>query len=324
MRNVIDYQQIIADSIVEFKKGNGSNRLFEPVNYILDLGGKRLRPALLLMTNDLFGGDIDDAINCALAVEVFHNFTLLHDDIMDSAPIRRGSPTVHEKWGVNEAILSGDVMMVQAVQLMTQCPDRVLRKVLDTFHTTAVEVCVGQQMDMDFEKRNDVSIPEYIKMVELKTAVLLAGAMKIGAIIGGASDEDADRIYEFGRNLGISFQIMDDILDVYGDQDKFGKQVGGDIIENKKTFLMLKALEMTNGSGECTLNDWMEKEEFDPAVKVREVIKIYDSVNVRSSCEIEMNRYYETAMNNLNQLSLSEEKKAPLFSFSEALFNREQ
>ncbi len=324
MRNVIDYQQIIADSIVEFKKGNGSNRLFEPVNYILDLGGKRLRPALLLMTNDLFGGDIDDAINCALAVEVFHNFTLLHDDIMDSAPIRRGSPTVHEKWGVNEAILSGDVMMVQAVQLMTQCPDRVLRKVLDIFHTTAVEVCVGQQMDMDFEKRNDVSIPEYIKMVELKTAVLLAGAMKIGAIIGGASDEDADRIYEFGRNLGISFQIMDDILDVYGDQDKFGKQVGGDIIENKKTFLMLKALEMTNGSGECTLNDWMEKEEFDPVVKVREVIKIYDSVNVRSSCEIEMNRYYETAMNNLNQLSLSEEKKAPLFSFSEALFNREQ
>jgi len=323
MRNVFDYQQIIADSIVNFTEKNGSGTLYKPVNYILSLGGKRLRPALLLMANDLFDGDLDEAINCALAVEFFHNFTLLHDDIMDSAPIRRGSPTVHEKWGVNEAILSGDVLMVQAVQLMTQCPDRVLRDVLEVFHVTAVEVCEGQQMDMDFEKRSDVSIEEYIRMIELKTSVLLAGALKIGALIGGASKEDADLIYEFGRNLGISFQIMDDILDVYGDQNKFGKQEGGDIIENKKTYLMLNALELATGSDKDRLAEWIEKDNFEAVEKVTEVKKIYNSLDVRNHSESVMNKYYEEAMSNLKALSLSESRKAPLYSFSEQLFRRE-
>jgi len=323
MRDVSDYQQIIADSIVNFTEKNGSGTLYEPVNYILSLGGKRLRPALLLMANDLFGGDIDEAINCALAVEVFHNFTLLHDDIMDSAPLRRGSPTVHEKWGVNEAILSGDVLMVQAVRLMTQCPDRVLRDVLEVFHITAVEVCEGQQMDMDFEKRNDVSIEEYIRMIELKTSVLLAGALKIGALIGGATKEDSDLMYEFGRNLGISFQIKDDILDVYGDQNKFGKQEGGDIIENKKTYLMLKALELAARPDRDRLAGWIAKDSFEAVEKVAEVKKIYNSLDVRTHSESVMNNYYEEAMSNLKALSLSESTKAPLYFFSEQLFQRE-
>ena len=323
MRDVSDYQQIIADSIVSFTEKNGSGTLYKPVNYILSLGGKRLRPALLLMANDLFDGDIDEAINCALAVEVFHNFTLLHDDIMDSAPLRRGSPTVHEKWGVNEAILSGDVLMVQAVRLMTKCPDRVLRDVLEVFHITAVEVCEGQQMDMDFEKRNDVSIGEYIRMIELKTSVLLAGALKIGALIGGATKEDADLMYEFGRNLGISFQIMDDILDVYGDQNKFGKQKKKDIIENKKTYLMLNALELAAGPDKDRLVGWIAKDSFEAVEKVAEVKKIYNSLDVRKHSESVMNKYYEEAMTNLKALSLSESKKAPLYFFSEQLFQRE-
>ena len=184
MREIIDYQRLIVKAVEQFIVNNKDESLYEPVNYILSIGGKRTRPALLLMANDLFDGDFSEAINCALAVEVFHNFTLLHDDIMDHAPLRRGNATVHERWGVNEAILSGDVMMVQAVQLMTQCPDRVLRDVLEVFNITAVEVCEGQQMDMDFEKRSDVSILDYIKMIELKTSALLAGAMKIGALIG--------------------------------------------------------------------------------------------------------------------------------------------
>ena len=268
-------------------------------------------------------GDFSEAINCALAVEVFHNFTLLHDDIMDHAPLRRGNATVHERWGVNEAILSGDVMMVQAVQLMTQCPDRVLRDVLEVFNVTAVEVCEGQQMDMDFEKRSDVSILEYIKMIELKTSALLAGAMKIGALIGGATKADAELIYEFGRDLGISFQIKDDILDVYGDQKKFGKQVGGDIIENKKTYLMLNALALAEGNIKESLIEWISKEKFEPAVKVSAVKEIYNSLEVREHTEAVMNKYYESAITNLRALSLSEEKKAPLFDLARQLFERE-
>lgn len=323
MRTIPEYQQIIADSIAEFKSGNGNLSLYDPVNYIMSLGGKRMRPALLLMANDLFGGKLEDAINPALAVEVFHNFTLLHDDIMDHAPMRRGQPTVHEKWGVNEAILSGDVMMVQAVQLMTQCPDRVLRDVLDVFHITAVQVCEGQQMDMDFETRDDVSIDEYLKMIELKTSVLLAGAMKIGALIGGASRDDAEEIYQFGRNLGLSFQIMDDILDVYGDQEKFGKQVGGDIIENKKTYLMLNAMELAEGSNKAALDSWIRTDQFDGVEKVKAVTGIYDQLEVKAHTEEVMNDYYNKAIANLTAISLSEENKAPLYALAQQLLQRE-
>ncbi|MDC3337047.1 polyprenyl synthetase family protein [Flavobacteriales bacterium] len=323
MREITDYQQQIAQAVEQFIANNKEESLYAPVNYILSIGGKRTRPALLLMATDLFDGDSNEAINCALAVEVFHNFTLLHDDIMDHAPLRRGNVTVHERWGINEAILSGDVMMVQAVQLMMQCPDGVLRDVLEVFNVTAVEVCEGQQMDMDFEKRSDVSIAEYIKMIELKTSALLAGAMKIGALIGGATKVDAELIYEFGRNLGISFQIKDDILDVYGDQEKFGKQVGGDIIENKKTYLMLNALALAEGNIKESLVEWISKEKFEAATKVSAVKEIYNTLEVREHTEAVMNKYYESAISNLRAMSLSEEKKAPLFTLARQLFERE-
>ncbi len=323
MRTIPEYQQIIADAVEQFKSKNRDISLYDPVNYIMSLGGKRMRPALVLMANDLFDGKLEDAINPALAVEVFHNFTLLHDDIMDKAPIRRGEPTVHEKWGINEAILSGDVMMVQAVQLMTQCPDRVLRDVLDVFNVTAVEVCEGQQMDMDFELRDDVSVEEYLKMIELKTSVLLAGALKIGALIGGASRSDADAMYEFGRNLGVSFQIMDDILDVYGDQQKFGKQVGGDIIENKKTYLMLNALELAQGEVEHSLNGWIHANNFDNSEKVAAVTTIYNNLAVKEHTEKVMNNFYDQAISNLDAISLPREKKAPLYALAEQLLNRQ-
>jgi geranylgeranyl diphosphate synthase type II len=323
MRSIREYQQIITDSIEDFKSSNKSLSLYDPVNYILSMGGKRMRPAILLMANDLFDGELEDAINPALAVEVFHNFTLLHDDIMDHAPIRRGKPTVHEKWGVNEAILSGDVMMVQAVQLMTMCPDRVLRNVLDVFSVTAVEVCEGQQMDMDFELRDDVSIAEYLTMIELKTSVLLAGAMKIGALIGGASKDDANQIYEFGRNLGVSFQIMDDILDVYGDQEKFGKQVGGDIIENKKTYLLLKALELAGDETRSVLDDAAKFTEDRFQEKVKVVTEAYDSLDVRTKTEVVMNQFYAKAIQNLDAISLPEERKVPLYELAKGLLQRE-
>ncbi|MDA8714354.1 polyprenyl synthetase family protein [Flavobacteriales bacterium] len=323
MREITDYQRQIAQAVEQFIANNKEESLYAPVNYILSIGGKRTRPALLLMATDLFDGDSNEAINCALAVEVFHNFTLLHDDIMDHAPLRRGNVTVHERWGINEAILSGDVMMVQAVQLMMQCPDGVLRDVLEVFNVTAVEVCEGQQMDMDFEKRSDVSIAEYIKMIELKTSALLAGAMKIGALIGGATKVDAELIYEFGRNLGISFQIKDDILDVYGDQEKFGKQVGGDIIENKKTYLMLNALALAEGNIKESLVEWISKEKFEAATKVSAVKEIYNTLEVREHTEAVMNKYYESAISNLRAMSLSEEKKAPLFTLARQLFERE-
>ncbi|MFT7611150.1 MAG: geranylgeranyl diphosphate synthase type II [Parvicellaceae bacterium] len=323
MRSIREYQQIITDSIEDFKSSNKSLSLYDPVNYILSMGGKRMRPAILLMANDLFDGELEDAINPALAVEVFHNFTLLHDDIMDHAPIRRGKPTVHEKWGVNEAILSGDVMMVQAVQLMTMCPDRVLRNVLDVFSVAAVEVCEGQQMDMDFELRDDVSIAEYLTMIELKTSVLLAGAMKIGALIGGASKDDANQIYEFGRNLGVSFQIMDDILDVYGDQEKFGKQVGGDIIENKKTYLLLKALELAGDETRSVLDDAAKFTEDRFQEKVKVVTEAYDSLDVRTKTEVVMNQFYAKAIQNLDAISLPEERKVPLYELAKGLLQRE-
>jgi len=323
MRSLPEYQQIIADSIEKFKSNNKSLSLYDPVNYILSMGGKRMRPAILLMANDLFEGELENAINPALAVEVFHNFTLLHDDIMDHAPMRRGKPAVHEKWGVSEAILSGDVMMVQAVQLMTICPDRVLRNVLDVFSETAVEVCEGQQMDMDYELRDDVSIEEYLTMIELKTSVLLAGAMKIGALIGGASDEDAGQIYEFGRNLGVSFQIMDDILDVYGDQAKFGKQVGGDIIENKKTYLLLKAMELADPETKSSLEAAAvyTEERFDEKVKL--VTDIYNRLEVKAKTEMVMNQFYDKAIQNLDAISLPEERKAPLYELAKGLLQRE-
>ncbi|MFD2146371.1 polyprenyl synthetase family protein [Mucilaginibacter antarcticus] len=263
MRELQDLQLLIDKAVTELKYPDYPAELYDPIFYILSMGGKRMRPALLLMACDLFGGNVEKAMPPALAIEVFHNFTLMHDDIMDKAPLRRGRTTVHEKWNQNAAILSGDVMLIEGYKLMMQVEDRFLRVILDIFNNTAVGVCEGQQLDMDFEVRDDVKIDEYIYMIRLKTAVVLGGALKIGSILGGADMKDADLVAEFGENLGLAFQLQDDMLDVYGSPEKFGKQVGGDIIANKKTYLLIKALELADATQKTELNKWIAITEFD-------------------------------------------------------------
>jgi len=297
--------------------------LYEPISYILSLGGKRLRPALLLMACDLFGGDVEKAIEPALAIEVFHNFTLMHDDIMDKAPLRRGKITVHEKWNANVAILSGDAMMVEANKFMMKVDDGILRRVMDVFNETATGVCEGQQIDMSFEQRNNVQIDEYLDMIRLKTAVLLGGTLKIGAIIGGATSADAQLLYSFGVNLGIAFQLQDDILDVYGDPEKFGKQVGGDILSNKKTYLLIKALELANGDDANMLDHWLSVEQFNATEKVAAVTGVYDRLDIRNYAEDAMQTYADAAFNALDQIDLSEDRRQYLRQFADNLLVRE-
>jgi len=282
-----------------------------------------MRPALLLLACDLFGGDVDSAICPALAIEVFHNFTLMHDDIMDNAPLRRGKITVHERWNKNVGILSGDVMLVHAYQLMMQVKEHLLRTVLDIFNETAVGVCEGQQVDMEFEQRHNVSIDEYLTMIRLKTAVLLGGALKIGALIGGADIKDAELIYSFGENLGIAFQLQDDILDVYGDPEKFGKQVGGDIISNKKTFLLIKALELANEIQLNELTNWINLKQFDNTEKVEAITTIYSKLNIRDYSESAMQTYAGKAFEALDAINLAENHKQYLRDFADGLLVRE-
>jgi geranylgeranyl diphosphate synthase type II len=323
MKKLEDLQGIISNAIEKLNLPLSPAELYEPVRYILSLGGKRMRPALLLMACDLFGGDVLAAVPPALAIEVFHNFSLVHDDIMDNAPLRRGKPTVHERWGQNAGILSGDVMLVLSYQLMMQVEDRLLRRVLDIFNTTAVGVCEGQQMDMDFEKRDDVRIDEYLNMIRLKTSVLLGGALKIGALVGGADLKDAELLNNFGEHLGIAFQLQDDILDVYGDPDKFGKQVGGDIISNKKTYLLIKALELAGEVEKKELVEWITLKEFDHHQKVEAVTKIYNTLNVRQFAENEMETHADKAFDALDKISLPDEQKRYLRYFADGLLVRE-
>jgi geranylgeranyl diphosphate synthase type II len=247
MHSIEQLQTIVNKAIADTKYTSEPAELYEPISYLMQLGGKRMRPVLVLISTELFGADVLKALDAAIGIELFHNFTLMHDDIMDKAPLRRGNPTVHVKWNESAAILSGDVMFVEAYKLMIKVEDSILRDVLDIFSDTASGVCQGQQADMNFEKRDHVGLDEYIEMIRLKTAVLLAGSMQIGALIGGAEKEQADLLYEFGENLGLAFQLQDDILDVYGDPEKFGKQVGGDILADKKTFLLIKARELAKG-----------------------------------------------------------------------------
>ena len=298
--------------------------LYEPINYTLSLDGKRIRPALLLMTCEMFGGDIAKAIYPAMGVEVFHNFTLVHDDIMDNSPLRRSQPTVHMRWNKNTAILSGDVMLVKAYQYISRCESLYLPEVLKIFSTIAIQVCEGQQLDMNFEVQENVSIADYIYMIELKTAVLLAGSLKIGAVLGKASESDAQHIYEFGKNLGLAFQLQDDILDVYGDQYKFGKQVGGDIISNKKTFLFLKAQELARGETLYKLQQQFTSNEIEAPEKINVVTAIYNLLQIKEAAEQERNEFFEKAMKHLSLVELSSAKKLPLQGFAENLLIREK
>jgi geranylgeranyl diphosphate synthase type II len=321
MHTTSELQEIIEKAIKGLSYSNHPKNLYDPISYIMNLGGKRLRPALVLLAADLFNGSLDEALPAALAIETFHNFTLIHDDIMDNAPLRRGRQTVHEKWGTNNAILSGDVMMVESNKLLTRVKVSVLKEVLDTFNATAQGVCEGQQLDMEFENRNDVSIEEYIDMIRLKTAVLVGGAMKIGAIVGGATERDANLIYDFGENLGIAFQLQDDILDVYGDPEKFGKQVGGDIIANKKTYLLLKLQEIVNTEDAVLLDQQAGNK--NTLLKIERVTALYNQYDVKDLATEQMRHYLDKAFAALSAISVPQQQKEEISGLANELMNRE-
>lgn len=297
--------------------------LYDPIEYILSLGGKRIRPALALMACNLYRENIDNVINPALGIEVFHNFTLLHDDLMDKADKRRNKPTVHKVWNDNTAILSGDAMLIAAYQLIGKTEPEHLKEVFDLFTATALEICGGQQYDMEFESRTDVTEAEYIEMIRLKTAVLLACSLKTGAIMGNASTEDATNLYEFGINIGLAFQLQDDLLDVYGDTARFGKNIGGDIICNKKTFLLIHAFELASMEQKQTLKDWIGKESFNPAEKIKTITAIYNTLNLKDITTAKMQGYYDKAMEHLSALNVSPEKLTILKEVSNHLMYRQ-
>lgn len=294
--------------------------LFEPITYILSLGGKRVRPALALMACNLYNDKVDDAIPVALGIEIFHNFTLLHDDLMDRADVRRGKPTVHIKWDDNTAVLSGDAMLIEAYKEIAKVNPRFLLPIMDLFSVTATEICCGQQMDMEFEKRMDVSTPEYIEMIRLKTAVLLACALKEGAMVAGANETDCDLLYDFGINIGLAFQLKDDLLDVYGDPETFGKRIGGDILCNKKTFLLINALAEQSVKEELT--GWIEKKEFDEDKKIKAVTAIYNKLNLKQKSEDLIDKYYTKSLECLEKVGVSNERKEVLFQLTQSLKSR--
>jgi geranylgeranyl diphosphate synthase type II len=296
--------------------------LYEPIEYILNVGGKRLRPALVLMAANLFEDKIDSALPAAYAIEVFHNFTLVHDDIMDEAPLRRGQPTIHTKYDTNVAILSGDVMLIYAYEYLLQAPPATLAKVIKSFNEFAIAVCEGQQMDVNFENRSDVTIEEYIKMIELKTAALIAGALKIGAYMVTANEQDAFHLSEFGRNIGIAFQLQDDILDTFGDPKKFGKKVGGDIAQNKKTYLVLKSLELSDDATAAELNQWLSTKPEDEKAKIEAVKSIFTRLEIKKHASTLKNKYLDEAYRHLDAIEISTERKQYLRLFGETLVNR--
>ncbi len=308
------------DNISFSKKPAG---LYEPAKYALSLGGKRVRPILALMACNLYSEDPTQAMQPALGIEIFHNFTLLHDDVMDKADIRRGKPTVHKVWSPNTAILSGDAMQIIAYQWVAQCPAIHLSEVIDLFSQTALEICEGQQYDMDFENRDDVTVDEYMEMIRLKTAVLLACALKTGAIIGGASSEDADLLYRFGEKIGLAFQLKDDLLDVYGDPAKFGKAIGGDITCNKKTFMLIKSLELANAQQKSEIIHWLTQPEFNRKEKVAAVTALYDAIGIKALCEEKINLYYKEAIDALTAVKVDISRKSELMSLAEKLMYRE-
>lgn len=296
--------------------------LYEPNNYFLKIGGKRLRPILLLLSTELFGGKIEESLAASLSIEYFHNFTLIHDDVMDKAPVRRGFVTIHEKYNLNTAILSGDVLMIKACEYLSKVNPIYFKKVFDIFTKTAIEVCEGQQYDIDFETLQDVTHKDYIEMIRLKTSVLLAASMQIGATLGNANDEDANHIYSYAENLGIAFQIQDDILDCYGDENLVGKQPGGDIIQNKKTLLWIKALQKSKINNDTRLQDWMNKINFNNDEKVNAVLEIFNEYNIKAFANTEKDFYVEKSMDALAKINLPADKKEILKSLVDYLVMR--
>ena len=322
MHSIEKYQKEFVEYLEAYSTIKEPSGLYEPIQYILNLGGKRLRPILTLMTSEIFNGDYKKALNAALSVEVFHNFSLVHDDIMDDAPLRRGNKTVHEKWNINTGILSGDAMLIMAYQLFEKYEPATFQALAKLFSKTALEVCEGQQYDVDFETRADVTIAEYLKMIEYKTAVLVGAAMKMGAIVANASEKDCNAIYEFGKNLGIAFQLQDDYLDAFGDPKSFGKQVGGDIIENKKTYLYLKTLEFSNEQDRLELNRLFSSNPEDLSAKINIAKQMFVSSGSAEATKLAIQDYTDKAFTVLESITISNDKKALLKDFGNSLMNR--
>ncbi len=317
------YSQLLEREIKKQKYGKQPASLYEPIRYLMALGGKRLRPTLTLLSYSLYKKDVQKIVPYAIAVEAFHNFTLMHDDIMDKAPLRRGRSTVHEKWNVNTAILSGDVMLVKVYEMLLGIDDDKIKKAIRAFNKCASEVCEGQQWDMEFETLKHVSEADYLNMVRLKTAVLLGFSLELGAILAGASDADGKLLREFGINVGIGFQLKDDLLDAYADKKKFGKQVGGDIIANKKTFLLIKSIEIGSSRQRKELNRWAALKKFNKPEKIQAVKAIYDSLSVPALAEKKINSYFKKGFSQLEKVNGSSNVKATLINFTELLIARE-
>lgn len=296
--------------------------LYAPIGYTLEAGGKRLRPTLALIAADMYGGEEQQAVSAALALEIFHNYTLLHDDVMDQAPVRRGRPTVHVQWNDNTAILSGDQMMIEAYRQLEGLRPEILPEALRLFNQMATNIICGQQYDMDFEQREDVRIDEYMEMIRLKTSVLLGDALRLGALTAGAPEAEREALYRLGESLGLAFQIQDDVLDVWGDEKTFGKRIGGDIVQNKKSLVMLLALKHADEAQLAALREWLRRETFVEEEKIREVTALYNQMNIRAICEKEIEHYTEKALQELAHLSVPEEKKEPLRRIAEKLLNR--
>ncbi len=318
-----ELQRIVNNTIKKINFATEPFELYTPIEYALAGGGKRIRPLLALMACNLFSDEIQKALNPAVGIEIFHNFTLLHDDIMDKAELRRNKPTVHKKWNDNVAILSGDAMMIKAYEFFFELEPGLLAKVLPVFNKTALQVCEGQQFDMNFESRMDVNTAEYIQMITLKTAVLLACSLKAGALIGGTDEKNANCLYDFGLNLGLVFQLQDDFLDVYGDVKTFGKQIGGDITSNKKTFLLIKALELARGETRNKLL-YLLHVEPDINVKIKGITDIYNELNIPQIVRNKIDFYHQKAMESLNQVNVKEDRKATLINLAESLIKREK
>lgn len=323
MNEIEQYQKTINEFIAQNKFSKFPQELYEPLDYIMALGGKRMRPVMVMMACDLLNGKMEDAVPAAMAIETFHNFTLIHDDIMDNAPVRRGKITVHEKWNVNTAILSGDVMLIEAYALLMRYENDLLRQILTIFNKSAIEVCEGQQIDMNFENRMDVSLDEYIHMITLKTAVVLGASLEVGALIAGVSPKQAHHLYEFGRNMGIAFQLRDDYLDLYADPEKFGKQVGGDVISNKKTFMLIKALELAKDNDAIELNNWLNAVTFNASEKVAAIKNIFDQLSIPQLLNDAVASYASLAWKEFEQIEAAEDKKKIMSDFMKGLLARE-
>ncbi|SMO58061.1 geranylgeranyl diphosphate synthase, type II [Saccharicrinis carchari] len=322
MHNIKHIQELVNSELNSINFNGEPKQLYAPIAYTLAQGGKRIRPVLCLMAAQLFGKDITTVLYPALGLEIFHNFTLLHDDIMDNAQVRRNKPTVHEKWNANAAILSGDAMMIKAHQFICRCDEKKLPQAIALFNSVALGVCEGQQYDMEFETRSDVSVDEYLEMIRLKTALLLAGSLKLGAILANAPHQDAELIYQFGINIGMAFQLQDDYLDSFGNQQTFGKKIGGDIIANKKTFLLLTALRKAENQEKSNLNKWVTVKHFDCEQKITAVKKIYQKLSVDTESKIKMQAYYDTAISCLTKVDGQQVVKNELMDYASQLMQR--